>query len=345
MRYQVITKKKLRIIGLLWILTILFFGLELSGWLYPARAEVLLCGNELFPDSDGIYRLRGHLTCNPLTDPDTDPILDIKGDDAAYSKFDLRGLIATGDGVNTGIRIRDGAYNVTIVGGIFKKCETALRVEANYCDIENFKAIDSSERAFRIKGDNNDIVKSLCLKAGGACFEIEGKGNDLIRLKAIDSSDNAIKEKGDSDNNFVSHCMSLRAGSDAFELRAKGTEGTTVEWCTAIKSGTPENTARGIRFRGPGSAYKCSAFGNSAEGFQIQENVSGVTIERCLAINNAEDGIEIGEGAKGNTVKRNIAFANGDGEYFWDLTENNIDCEENSWKKNRFRTSNLDCIE
>ena len=221
MRYQDIAKKKQRVKRLFWILLILLLGLVSSGWLYPLGAEVLLCGDPLFPDPDGIYRLRGHLTCLP-TDPDTDPILDIKGDDVADSKFDLRGLIATGDGDNTGIRIRDGADNVTIVGGIFKKCKTALRVEADDCDIENFKAIDSSGRAFRIKGDYNDIVKSLCLKAGEACFEVEGEYNDLIRLKAIDSSENAIIEKKGSDNNFLSRCMSLRAGSDAFELRANG---------------------------------------------------------------------------------------------------------------------------
>jgi len=344
MRYQDIAKKKQRVKRLFWILLILLLGLVSSGWLYPLGAEVLLCGDPLFPDPDGIYRLRGHLTCLP-TDPDTDPILDIKGDDVADSKFDLRGLIATGDGDNTGIRIRDGADNVTIVGGIFKKCKTALRVEADDCDIENFKAIDSSGRAFRIKGDYNDIVKSLCLKAGEACFEVEGEYNDLIRLKAIDSSENAIIEKKGSDNNFLSRCMSLRAGSDAFELRANGLPGTTTEYLTAIKSGTPEKPARGIRFRGPGYAYKCSAFGNSAEGFQIQDNVSDVTIERCITINNAQDGIEIEEAAIGNYIKRNIVFANGDGIDFFDLTDGNYDCDNNEWKRNKFKTSNIECIE
>ncbi len=136
-----------------------------------------------------------------------------------------------------------------IVGGKFKKCETALRVEANGCEIEHFKAIDSSGKAIRIRGDGNSIVKSLCLKAGDDCFE----------------------------------------------LRGDGPEGNTAEWCTAIKHGTG-GSGQGIQFRGPGYAYKCSVFGGGGEGFQIQEDVSDVTIKRCLAINNAKGGIEIKDG-------------------------------------------------
>ncbi len=332
MRYQDITNRKQRVTRLLWSLTILILGLALSGWLSPVGAQVTLCEEDLFPDPDGIYRLRGHLTCS------TDEILYI---DEADAEFDLRGFAATGNTDNTGILIE--ADNVIIVGGKFRKCKTALRVKGfNGCEIENFKAIDSSGKAIRIEGDRNTIVKSLCLKAGKACFEVEGENNYLKRLKAIDSSDKAIKVEGD--NNTLSHCMSLRAGNDGFELRGDGPEGNTVEWCTAIGSGTPEESAQGIQFRGPGYAYKCSAFGSSAEGFQIQEHVSDVTIKRCLAINNAQGGIEIKAGATGNTIKRNIAFANGDGIEFFDLIDENENCDLNTWKRNKFRSSNILCI-
>jgi parallel beta-helix repeat protein len=135
--------------------------------------------------------------------------------------------------------------------------------------------------------------------------------------------------------------MSLKAGKDGFEL--KGID-NTVEWCTAIKSGTKES-GKGIQFRGPGYAYKCSVFGSSGEGFQIQEGVSGVTIERCLVINNAQDGIEIEKDATGNSIMRNIVFSNGDGIAFFDLFDGNVDCDSNEWKKNKFRSSNSDCIE
>jgi hypothetical protein len=136
--------------------------------------------------------------------------------------------------------------------------------------------------------------------------------------------------------------MSLRAGDDAFELRG---DGNTFEWCTAIKSGTPEEPARGFRFRGPGSAYKCSAFGNSAEGFQIQGGVTGVIIRHCLVVNNDQDGIEIEADATGNVIERNIVFANGDGINIFDLTDGNNNCEVNEWKRNKFRTSNIECID
>lgn len=289
MRYQEIIKTKQRAIRLLWTLSILILGLVLSGWLSPAGAQVLLCGDSdhpLSPDPDGIYRLRGHLTCSGNT------ILEIKGDSAANTEFDLRGFIATGGSDNYGIRIRNEADNVTIVGGTFKKCETALRVQANGCEIEHFKAINSSGRAIRIDGDGNSIVKSLCLIAGGECFELEGRG-------------------------------------------------TTAESCTAIKSGE-----QGFNIKGPGDVYKCYGYGNGGEGIQI--STSDVTIYRCIFVNNTKHGIEIEEGIR-NFIKHNIVFSNGDGESTRDLTDRNDNCggneEANIWKRNKFRTSNIDCIE
>ena len=126
--------------------------------------------------------------------------------------------------------------------------------------------------------------------------------------------------------------------------------GNTAERCTAIKYGTEAQgeikaQGQGFQFRGlgPGYAYKCSAICGILEGFQIQEGVSNVTIERCLAIKNNE-GIEIKEGATGNFIERNIAFANG-----VDLIDENPDpenptCDFNTWKRNKFRTSNPPCI-
>ena len=286
MRYQEIITRKQRVIRLLWILPTLLLGLALSGWVSPIKAQVTLCEEHISPDPDGVYRLRGHLTCS------TDPILYI---DEAGAEFDLRGFIATGDTSNTGIRI--DADNVILVGGKVKKCETALRIEADGCEIEHFKAIDSSDKAIRIRGDGNTIVKSHCIKAGNDCFELRGDGPD----------------------------------------------GNTAEWCTAIKSGTPEQ-GQGIQFRGPGYAYRCSAIGGSNEGFQIQGGVSNVTIERCLAINNAKGGIEIKETATGNFIEHNIAFSNGDGISYFDLFDGNANCEDNTWKGNKFRSSNPYCI-
>jgi len=288
MIYKNITERKRRARRFLCGLAIMFLGLALSGWLSPAPAQVALCGEALSPDPDGIYRIRGHLTC------DIDPILRIDEGDA---EFDLRGFTATGDGTNTGILIK--ASNVTIVGGNFRKCETALNVDNQVgCEIKYFKAIDSRDKAIRIRGDGNIITRSLCQNAGNDCFELRGNGPD----------------------------------------------GNTAEWCTAIKSGTPEEEAQGIQFRGPGHAYKCSAIGSSAEGFQIQEGISNVTIEGCLAINNALGGIVIGAGATNNSVKCNIAFANGDGITYFDLSDSNENCDDNVWERNKFKNSSQPCI-
>ena len=288
MRYNDITKIKQRAIKPLWGLVILLFGLVLSGMLSPVEAQVTLCGDPLSPDPDGIYRLRGHLKCS------INPILHIEEEN---SEFDLRGFTATGNLANTGILIE--ADNVMIEGGNFRNCETALYINSfDGCEIKNFKAFDSSDKAIRIRGDNNTIIKSLC----------------------------------------------QHAGNDCFELRGDGPIGNSAEWCTAIKSGTPEEQAQGIQFRGPGYAYRCFASGSSAEGFQIQEGISNVTIEQCHAVNNALGGFVIEAGATGNSIERNIAYANGDGTNYFDLSDGNVDCDANIWNENNFKNSNQSCI-
>lgn len=289
MRYQENINRKQRGVRLFWILILSLLALTLSGWLSPVGAQVWLCGEEISPGPHGIYRLRGHLTCSEYT------ILHVQ---EAGAEFDLRGFTAIGGPSNTGILIQ--ADDVKIVGGNFKKCETALNVSgANNCEIENFKAFDSTDKAIRLRGDGNIIVKSLCQNAGNDCFE----------------------------------------------LRGDGPIGNTAESCTAVRSVSTDESVRGFRFRGPGYAYKCSAIGCGAEGFQISSDVSNVTIEECLAINNAEGGIEIKGGATDNVIRHNIAFANGDGINFFDLIDENENCVNNTWEKNKFRSSNAPCIE
>lgn len=302
---------------IIWILSIFLFGLALSGWLSPVMAgvKVTLCGVDQEPNRNGVYRLRGHFECS------NDPILHIEVADDAQTvdsnkiKVDLRGFVATGNSENTGIKI--DVNNVVIKGGIFRNCKTAL--EANRkdgCEIHNFKAIDSSDKAIKIRGNGNTISKSFCRNAGNDCFELRG-GEDL-------------------------------------ENRA--------EWCTAIKSGTLEE-GQGFSLRGPTYVYKCSAIESSAEGFQIQEGVSYVTIEhchavknalsgiaikaeeggdvatdniieKCFVVNNDQGGIVIDAGATNNLLERNVAFANGDGEITFDLYDGNDQCDLNIWENN-----------
>lgn len=298
MRYQEIIKRKQRVIRLLWILPTLLFGFALSGWLSPIGAQVYLCGdsNPISPDpDDGIYRIRGHLTCLDKT------ILEIKGADAANTVFDLRGLIATGGGENTGIRIRGGADNVTIFGGTFKKCETALRVQANGCEIEHFKAINSSDKAIRIQGNGNSIVKSLCLKAGNDCFELRGIDNTAEWCTAIWHG-----TKGE--------------GGQGIQFRGPG----------------PGYAYKCSVFGGGGEGFQLQGITDDPD----DPPVSGVTIKGCLAINNDQGGIEIKGGATGNFILHNKAFANYDDTNSFDLIDENDNCGSNTWKGNKFRRSN-----
>jgi parallel beta-helix repeat protein len=309
---QGIKKKSQGPMKLLWGLSTFILGLALSGWLTPVNAEVQLCGQSIKEfkqkgvhvkiKNDTSYRIIGHLKC---AEDYKGPILSI---DEKYSTFNLRGLTAVGNYSNTGIEITYSntgieitADNVTIFGGNFMKCETALYVDQrDGCYIEHFKAMDSGDKAIRIRGTNNSLYKVLCVKAGNDCFEIRGGTKD--------------------------------APND-------------LEACKSMKCGTGEENATGIQFRGTGSAYRCVVVGSSGDGFKVDGDVLGVTIQECVSINNTLSGIYLENGATGNTIESNIAYSNGDGESTFDLQDDNPDCDKNIWENNVFGSSNTSCID
>ena len=252
----------------------MLLGLVLSGLLSPVGAQVILCGEDLSPDPDGIYRLRGHLTCLK------DEILYINEDGV---ELDLRGFNATGNGENNGILIE--ANNVIIVGGTFKNCGTALYVKKyDGCEIEKFKAINSSGDAIILRGDDNSIVKSLCIKAGKDCFQLRGDGNTAEWCTAIKSGTEGkgqgIQFRGTGD---AYKCSAIGGSNEGFQIQG-GISNVTIERCLAI------NNAKG--------------------GIEIKEGATGNFIEHNTAFANGDginsfDLIDENENCKGNKWKKN----------------------------------------
>ena len=314
MRCKKINNRKQRGIKPLWSFAILVLGLALSGLLSPLEAQVTVCG-ETLSSPDGTYRLKGKLKCLD------DPILYIDEDDA---EFDLRGFTATGNNLNTGILIE--ANNVMIVGGTFRNCYTALEInKKNYCEIKNFKAFDSQDKAIKIRGDGNSIVKSFCENAGNDCFELRG---------------------GDEEENSAEWCTAIKSGTlqggQGFSLRGP----TYVYKCTAIGS-----SAEGFQIQEGVSDVEieqCHAVNNALSGIAIKaENgdfATDNTVERCLVINNDQGGIVIDDGAINNSIERNTAHANGDGITYFDLSDGNGNCDDNIWNGNKFKTRDQSCI-
>ena len=301
MRYQDITKKKQRIIRLLWTLSILLLGLALSGWLSPVGAEVTLCGKTLEPVRDGFYRLRGQLTCS-FVEQGVEEILYI---DEEGAKFDLGRFRANGDGKINGILIE--ADDVIIEGGTFKNCDTALNVyKSDRCEIEKFKAIDSSGNAITIRGNDNSIVKSLCLKAGEDCFQLRGDGiiaewNTAIWHGTIGKGQ-GIQLRGQG---YARKCSVFGGGGEGFQIHEDSSD-VTIERCLAIN-----NDKGGIEVK------------------ELKEDATGNTIKHNIAFANG-DGINSFDLIDANDNCR-----------VCDLLNN---CIYNNWIENKFRSSNQPCI-
>jgi hypothetical protein len=273
MKYQDITTNKERATRLLWGLAILILGLALNGWFSPAGAEVTLCGEPISP-VNGVYTLRGHLSCSE------DPILYIDEDDA---EFDLRGFTATGNMENTGILIE--ADGVKILGGNFRKCETALNInKSDRCEINSFKAFDSSDKAIRIRGDGNSIVKSLCQNAGNDCFELRGDGPvgnfaescEAIKAGTPEEQAQGIQFRGPG---YAYRCSAIGSSDEGFQIQ-EGVGNVTIDHCLAInnvlggiviEAGASENAIKhNIAFaNGDGVMYFDLADGNDECGDNI----------------------------------------------------------------------------
>jgi parallel beta-helix repeat protein len=77
----------------------------------------------------------------------------------------------------------------------------------------------------------------------------------------------------------------------------------------------------------------------------LEDGADDNLLKRNKALDSADDGIDLQEGAEDNVVKRNKASGNGTGpiEDSFDLEDDNLDCDNNTWKKNKGEKSQ-DCV-
>lgn len=159
---------------------------------------------------------------------------------------------------------------------------------------------------------------------------VAGEGRHvLVQMSAEDNEGRGFVV--DSDGNKLEHNLAFRNG-----------EGSTFS--KGVSSANSGTAAHGYYLNGAVGAKlsKGVAVGNEGSGYGSFSSAHDFTISKALALGNAQNGIEILGGSTGNTIKGSTAIGNGN----LDLFDGNVDCDMNTWSKNRFgHATPAACIE
>jgi parallel beta-helix repeat protein len=316
---------------------------------YPAQAQVLPCGGTVGPE-DHYASLSG-----PIEGCSADPALTINGP----VTVDLNGFSISCAGSTTGIVV--GGANARISNGSVVNCQDGIdvggkgkhqllkltvtstqnevgdrgfRVRSDHNNLVNDSADQFNGEGFRIEGDDNRITNSLATGTTNEGFRINGNDNQITNSRSMENNNHGFRVGG-NDNQLVNNQAEANVG-EGFRLDGSGNR--------LVNNRADGNDDEGFRIR---DGQNNTLINNSAEANGQSDGEAGIriqgddnTLRSNAFIDNVGDGILVTEGAEGNTVIHNVATGNG----VTDLVDENIDCDNNQWSKNRFGTRSQDCI-
>ena len=306
------------------------------------------CGQMIGPG--GHYRLDADLDCS---DPGTTLGLDSALTVVGPVTLDLRGHSIIGhsgldgilvDGEKASIRKGKvtGFYNGVVLEGeghhkIFKmnaveNKEKGFRVNSDYNRLTVNTARDNGDNGFYFIGNNNWFVKNRAEKNGDEGFygPSEAGQNKIYLNRAIGNLQDGIQVVGSE--NRVIHNLAKDNGYDADgNIHNSGYDGFEIDG--------------DLNF-----VYKNRSFNNSQNGIEIDgrenkivKNKAKQNMQHGLIVEDKYDTVD-------NVISRNILKENGEYDIFvvtpsTATAEAISSCEGQTWKRNRFDSSNVDCIE
>jgi parallel beta-helix repeat protein len=285
-----------------------------------ASVAAVECGEVL----TGVERLDEDLICT------TDPALTLSG-----GTLDLGGHTVICDGIIEGIVLDgDGAQ---VLNGAVAGCQFAVLVEgAGNHLVTNLTAsvqdpvLDDEEGAegLRVSSDGNRLVRNRVLLGGTNAIRINGAGNHVVG-NTVSGSERGIRIDG-IENDVVDNVI---AGvGEGIEVRGASNQITRNQIAGAID--------QGVELRGAGNRVVANlAVDAVGDGISIFSNDN--LIRGNGAFSNGDDGIIVVATFGNNRIVNNRALGNGT-----DLTDQNLDCDDNVWTNNTFGIADPDdCID
>ena len=314
------------------------------------------CGQTIGPG--GYFRLDADLDCS---DPATasgfeaalmvvGPVtLDLRGH-SIIGHSGLDGILVDGEKVNIRNGTVTGFYNGVVLGGdgqhkVFRinavdNVEWGFAVYSDDNRLTFNRANDNGDNGFYFMSNNNWFVKNRAERNGDEGFygPAEAGRNKIFMNRAIGNLQDGIQVVGNEnrvmhnfakDNGYDENGKVYNGGYDGFEIDGD------------------------LNF-----VYKNRSLNNSQNGFELDGQANKMF--KNMALQNQEYGlfVEDKSDVTDNVISRNIFKENAKFDIFDEEYDNFLNdkvklgisdelgyCERNTWKRNKFETSNVDCIE
>jgi parallel beta-helix repeat protein len=171
--------------------------------------------------------------------------------------------------------------------------------------------IKQNDRGIRIRSNDNEVIKNIIIN----------NFSEGIRVELENDTETP------SSNNIISSNLILNNGQEG--IRVEDSSSNLISKNIIKNNGFIKSDPEAIR-----------------DGLKLEKEAYENTLIKNFVFNNNGNGIYVEGGSTGNSIMRNIVFSNGDDiDDSFDLKDGNDDCISNEWKRNLFRTSNLECIE
>jgi parallel beta-helix repeat protein len=277
------------------------------------------CGEVL----TGVERLDEDLICT------TDPALTLSGgrlDLGGHTVIcdgTIKGLVRDGDGAQVLNGAVTGCQFAVLVGGVGNHLVTNLTAS-----VQDPMLDDEGAEGLRVSSDGNRLVRNRVLLGGTNAIRINGAGNHVVG-NTVSGSERGIRIDG-IENDVADNVI---AGvGEGIEVRGASNRIRRNQIAGAID--------QGIELRGAGNRVDANlAVDAVGDGISIFSNDN--LIRDNGAFSNGDDGIIVVETFGNNRIVNNRALGNGT-----DLTDQNLDCDDNVWANNTFGSADPDdCID
>jgi len=304
------------------------------------------CGETIGPG--GHYRLDADLDCSDFeTTSNLDAALTVVGP----VTLDLRGHSIIGNANLDGILV-DGE-KAKIRNGTVKDCFNGVVLEGEgHHKVFKMKAVDNEEWGFAVNSDYNRLTVNTASDNGDNGFYFIGNNNWFVKNRAENNGDEGFYGPSESGQNKI--YMNRAIGNLQDGIQVVGNENRVIH--NLAKENGYDTDGKvykggydGFEIDGDRNfVYKNRSFNNSLSGFEVDGRENKILKNR--AKQNMQNGIRVEDkpDTVDNLIYRNTLKENAEYDIFVEIpstTKALSSCDSQTWKKNRFDTSNMDCIE
>lgn len=308
------------------LVTLLFAGIAAMPMVQATPPNVVQCGDVLGPG--GAYMLKEDLDC------DVTPALTVL--DGVH--LNLKGHTLTcGPGLSP-IGIQIEGQKASVANGHILECDVGVLLGGygshSVSRVDYAHSRPGTHVGFDVDSDNNRLVRNSAVGCDG-CFEIDGNRNRLMHNLVMAGPGIGFWIGPTGEHNKLLHNIAEGQFAAGFFVQGNANK--------LIKNEAFDNNGAGYGIEGERNELRRNmATDNPGVGFSISFGTNNRLLGN-IAEDNGKSGITVS--GTDNVIARNRAFGNGDEVQFFDLNDDNLNCDNNTWRRNKFDTRNVDCIE